>query len=165
MEIKLKELIKRVKKQTRNDKRSFINSMAAEAGAAASRGDLKTVFDKTRKLSGKKQYSDMPIKDRNGVILTDVDAQLMRWKEHFEGILNNTMEPDSGLDGNAIQHPPNIRSIENIATDTPTKNEIKLAINQLKNCKATGIENLPAEFYKCDPEYFAEILSPLINKI
>jgi len=49
--------------------------------------------------------------------------------------------------------------------DPPTKIEIQLALSQLKNGKAAGLENIYPEVLKVDPEITAEMLYPLLEKI
>jgi len=47
----------------------------------------------------------------------------------------------------------------------PTKTEIKLALTQLKNGKAIGLDNINLEVLKADPEITVEMLYPLVEKI
>jgi hypothetical protein len=49
--------------------------------------------------------------------------------------------------------------------DPPTKTEIQLALSQLKNGKAAGLDNIYLEVLKVDPEITAEMLYPLLEKI
>ena len=39
-------------------------------------------------LSGKRNVQSTPVKDKNGEVLTSTDDQFIRWKEHFQEILN-----------------------------------------------------------------------------
>jgi hypothetical protein len=49
--------------------------------------------------------------------------------------------------------------------DPPTKTEIQLALLQLKNAKAAGLDNIYLEVLNVDPEITAEMLYPLLEKI
>jgi len=49
--------------------------------------------------------------------------------------------------------------------DPPTKTEIQLALSQLKNGKAAGLDNIYPEVLKVDPELTAQMLYPLLGKI
>jgi hypothetical protein len=49
--------------------------------------------------------------------------------------------------------------------DPPTKTEIQLALTQLKNGKAAGLDNINPEVLKVDPEITVEMLYPLLKKI
>ena len=77
-----------VKKQLRSDKRHYINTIAEEAEEAAGKGDLKTLYATTRLLSGRHTNPNRPVRDKEGKLLTSIDEQLQRWKEHFEDVLN-----------------------------------------------------------------------------
>lgn len=82
-----------------------------------------------------------------------------RWKEHFEEILNrpdpNSRTEISEADTNLeINTQKNHQKLETIAT-----------IKSLKNNKAPGNDNLPAEIFKPDLILAAYILYPLSCKI
>jgi hypothetical protein len=47
----------------------------------------------------------------------------------------------------------------------PTKTEIQLALTQLKNGKAAGLDIINPEVLKVDPEITVEMLYPLLKKI
>jgi hypothetical protein len=51
-----------------------------------------------------------------------------------------------------------------IPTAVPTINEIKMAIKHLEQNKASGPDNLPAEFFRNYPNTTANILEPLLKK-
>ena len=83
----------------------------------------------TRKLAGKFQQTDRPIKDKKGNPLTTVEEQLKRWAEHFEELLN----------GPTPEEPPEIPPAETelpINCNKPTKAEIKKAIKIVRNGKS-----------------------------
>ena len=52
-----------------------------------------------------------------------------------------------------------------IPAGAPTINEIKIAIKHLKLNKASGPDNLPAEFFRNYPNTIANILEPLLKKV
>ena len=77
-----------VKKSVKTGKVNFIDSLAKEAEDAAARGNIKQLYDTTRKLAGKFKQAEIPIKDKNGVLLTSEEDQIGRWRDHFEELLN-----------------------------------------------------------------------------
>ena len=88
------------------------------------------------------------------------DKQLSRWAEHFEEFLNRP----------APANTPDIPAAEeDLPSDCgkPTREEIRKAIKQLKNGKAAGTDEIPAEVLKVhvDPEMLAEMLYGLFEKI
>jgi len=62
---------------------------------------------------------------------------------------------------NIIQMTPEITKIP---TGAPTKKEIKAAIKHLKPNKASGLDNLPAEFFTTYPNTIADIVESLLKK-
>ncbi len=77
-----------VKKCVKIDKVNFLDSLAKEAEDAAARGNMKQLYDTTRKLAGKFKQAERHIKDKNGVILTREEDHMGRWRDHFEELLN-----------------------------------------------------------------------------
>ena len=69
---------------------------AEEAQKAAEQGQLKTVYDATRKLSTKKDKTIDAIKSKDGVLLTKQDEIQKRWEEHFLEVLNHPAPEDTG---------------------------------------------------------------------
>ncbi|VDP58377.1 unnamed protein product [Schistosoma mattheei] len=78
--------------------------------------------------------------------------------EYFEELLNRLAPMD----------PPDIEaSHTDLPTDVnpPTEEEIRMAIRQIKNEKATGPDNIPAEALKSDIEVTTNMLHLLFKKI
>ena len=65
-----------VKRNIRKDKRDYIDHLASQAEEAASQGNFKDLYLTTKKLAGKFQQTDMPVKDKDGKLLTTVEEQL-----------------------------------------------------------------------------------------
>ena len=132
--------------------------MAQEAEEAAASGNMKQLYDITKKLTGKFGQTERPVKDKNRRVLMGADKQLSRWAEHFEELLNRP----------APANAPDIPAAEEdlpIDCGKPTREEIRKAIKQLKNGKAAGTDEIPAEALKVDPEMLAEMLYGLFEKI
>nr|KAG5687298.1 hypothetical protein BaRGS_016899 [Batillaria attramentaria] len=70
-----------VKRSTRKDKRDYIDNLASQAEEAAGQGNLKDLYQVTKKLAGKFQQTDKPVKDKNGHPLTTTEEQLKRWAD------------------------------------------------------------------------------------
>jgi hypothetical protein len=52
-----------------------------------------------------------------------------------------------------------------VSLDPPTKTEIQLALTQLQNGKAIGLDTINPEVLKVGPEITVEMLYPLLEKI
>ena len=148
---------KEVKKRCRQDKTDYIDNLAVSAEEAAVRGDMKTLYDLTKKLVGRKVETNKPVKGRDGRVLTKPDEQLERWKEHFSSLLN----------GAQVEDPPDIPAGEelNINTDPITVEEIKVALTKIKSGKAPGPDNIPPEALKADPDTTAKVMIDLLQSI
>ena len=148
----------KVKRQARRDKRRYLEGLASEAEEAARRKEQSTVYKITRKLCGKKGAVDLPISDMNGNLLTSDPEKEKRWKEPFKEVLNRPT-PSSTAE---IEEAEADLSVN---TEPPTLDEIKKAVQSLKNGKAPGRDNLNAELFKADPDQAARLLQPLFHSI
>ena len=72
---------------------------------------------------------EIPVKDRNGNLLTKDNDIKNRWKEHFETVLNRPIPPAEDI--------PEAERDLNIGGGEITL-EVEKAIGQLKNNKAPG---------------------------
>ncbi|XP_035677191.1 uncharacterized protein LOC118416215 [Branchiostoma floridae] len=81
---------KQVKRSARRDKRAFVEDLATEAEQAATRGELSTVYRITKKLCNQSSASSVPIKDKQGKLLTSEREQTARWAQHFEEVLSES---------------------------------------------------------------------------
>ena len=151
-------LSKRIKKSVRSDKRDYIDALATKAESAAARNDSKEVYNITKKLINKKASSTPLIKDKEGNTLSSFEEQQARWVEHFNNVLNR---------------PPPVGNInipdidEDLAVNVaaPTKEEILKSISSLKNGKAAGPDDIPAEAMKASQEVSADAIEVLLKKI
>nr|KAG5713944.1 hypothetical protein BaRGS_020272 [Batillaria attramentaria] len=97
-----------VKRSTRKDKRDYIVNLASQAEEAARQGNRKDLYQVTKKLAGKFQQTDKPVKDKNGHPLKPTEEQLKRWAEHFRELLNRAQDQQeenrADEDGHHCQH-------------------------------------------------------------
>ena len=148
------EVHKEVRRSVKKDKREYYEDMADKAEQAAHYGNLKELYDLTKKLAGKYSKPERPIKDNQGQIIIDSEKQLERWADHFEELLNRPAPSNPPITPEAK------RDLE-IDCEAPTKEEIMCTIKKMKKGKATGPDGIPAEALKADVETTAEMLLPL----
>ena len=91
-------------------------------------------------------------------MLTGTENQLKRWVEHFKNLLNRP-PPE-----NSVDIPPAPEQLD-INCDRPSRTEIRNAIAKMKNNKAPGPDNIPAEALKADLDTSTEMLYELFGKI
>jgi hypothetical protein len=96
-------------------------------------------------------------KDKMGNLVTRKKMVLQRWVEHFDELLNGHGDEDrSDGEGETEDMREHLGKEEeengtdrNLdMTDTPTKEEVKAAVNKLKNNKAPGPDGIPSEILK-----------------
>ena len=159
LNLQYQEENREVKRRTRNDKRKNLEDLATQAEEAAQRGEQGQVYRITKIICGKfKGNMDVPIKGKDGKLLTTETDQEKRWNEHFNEVLNRP-PPET-----QAEITPAEEDLE-IDIEPPRKEEIIKAIKTLKNRKAPGQDNLCAELFKTDPEQAADILLPLFKDI
>ncbi|VDP42391.1 unnamed protein product [Schistosoma curassoni] len=139
------EANKQVKRSIRADKKKYVEELATTAEKAAREGNMKQLYDATKKLVGKYSKPERPVKDKEDRPITEIQAQRNRWVEYFEELLNRT----------APMNPPDIKAAHTdlpIDVNPPTTEEIRMAVRQIKNGKAAGPDNIPDEALKSDIE-------------
>jgi uncharacterized membrane protein YukC len=113
--------------------------MAECAQNAADKGNMKELYDTVRKMFSAPVSRNVLVKVKNGKIITSVQEQLERWKEHFIEVLNSEHPPNMNVE--ITQTCPELQ----ISIRAPSKREIFEAIKAMKKGKAAGIDNIPAE--------------------
>ena len=98
------------------------------------------------------------MRDKGGKILTKKEDQLKRWAEHFEELLNR---PAPG----AIADIPPAENQLLVNCNTSTEEEVRRAIHTLKNGKAAGPDDVPAEALKAAPYTSAAMVWKIIQRI
>ena len=100
-------------------------------------GALKTIY-------GPKKSGTTTLLSADGsTLLTDKEANLERWAEHFNSVLNRP----SSINEDAIDILPLIECIVRL-DDFLTVMETRTSIQQLSSDKAPGADAIPAEVYK-----------------
>jgi len=117
------------------------------------------VFNAIRRLIKNAQPTIVPIRDEEGKPIKSIEGQIHRWKEYMEEILNSSSAR------NEREELVNIPTGLPISVRPPSKREIVDAIKAMKNGKAAGADNIPAEVLKVDPYISADILLPSFQDI
>ena len=135
------EIDKSVKRKRRRDKREYIDKLAEKVEYATKRGDMRTLYGITKKLSGDYDRSgERPIKDKTGALLTSDEEKKVRWTKHFHETVNRL--PPAKLFDFSIYAETEALSID---LEEITLEEIKKAIKEMKNHKVVGVDSIAAE--------------------
>ncbi|VDP81663.1 unnamed protein product [Schistosoma curassoni] len=152
------EANKQVKKSIRADKKKYEKELATTTEKAAREGNMKQLYDATKKLAERYSKPERPVKDKEGRPITEIQQQRNRWVEYFEELLNKP----------APMNPPDIEAAHTdlpMYINPPTTEEIRMAIRQIKRGKAAGPDNIPAEALKSDIVVTTNMLHLLFKKI
>ena len=84
-------LNKEVKRSARRDRREHVERMTQDAEDAAGRGDMRELYQITKRLAGKKSTQPQHVLSKDGENLTSPKEQLERWREHFQDLLNRPL--------------------------------------------------------------------------
>ncbi|VDP43876.1 unnamed protein product [Schistosoma margrebowiei] len=121
---------KQVKKSIRTDKREYVEGLEKTVEKAAREGNMRQLYDITKKLSGNRRKPERPVKSKEAEVITNIEEQQNRWVEQLKELLNRP----------APLNPPNIEAAPTdlpINVGLPTIEEISMAIRQIKNQIAT----------------------------
>ena len=123
---------------------SWLRKKADEIQSFADRKDMKKFFDALKTVYGPQSSGTTPLLSADGTsLLTDKEAILKRWAEHFDGVLNRP----SSINDEAINRLPQVEC-NPLLDELPTVSESVKAIKLLSSGKAPGSDAIPAEIYK-----------------
>ena len=116
---------------------------------------MKKFFDALKTVYGPRSSGTTPLRSADGTsLLTDKEAILKRWAEHFDGVLNQP----SSINDEAINRLPRVEC-NPLLDELPTVSETVKAIKLLTSGKAPGSDAMPAEIYKAGGPPVAEKLT------
>ena len=120
---------------------------------------MKKFFHALKTIYGPQSSGTTPLlsADRTS-LLTDKEAILKRWAEHFDGVLNRP----SSINDEAINRLPQVEC-NPLLDELPTVSETVKAIKLLSFGKVTGSDAIPAESYKAGGLQVAEKLTELFH--
>ena len=109
-----------------------------------------------RDRAGKDVQHVRVIKDENGNMMVNSEAELKRWKEYFEKLMNeeNNREPRTEE-----------AEVVNEEVNCVSREEVKNALRRMKKVKAVGPDELPVEVWKCVEKMEREFLTRLFNRL
>ena len=112
---------------------------------AHNRKDMQTLFGFWKKLNvaPNQAHTTCGVRDTQGNMLTEPDAQLGRWREHFHGVLNlpSHVAPET------IAAVPDSPVRQDMAAE-PTLEEVQKAVHKLSSNKTAGKDEITAEMMK-----------------
>ena len=117
-------------------------------------GESKTFRIAKARYKATKDFSHIKqIKNEHGIVLRDLDMIIERWKGYFDKLLNED-NPRSIFDDGVLNEG---------LTQGISRNEVKVAISRMKNGKATGMDGMPVDVWKCLGEEGIDMLWDLMK--
>ena len=138
---------------------SRLRKKADEIQSFADRNDMKKFFDALKTIYGPQSSGTTLLLSADGTsLLTDKEAILKRWAEHFDGVLKRP----SSINDEAINRLPQVEC-NPLLDELQTVSETVKAIKLLSSGKAPGSDAIPAEIYKAGGPPAAEKLTELFH--
>ena len=156
-----REKNKEVKRSLRKDKRDWINGVAQEAEDAVSQGQMKGVYEATRKLCNEGPRKAGMVKNKERKLLTKEGEVKARWQEHFTEVLNRPVPEVATV----VEEPDVVNNSIDIGDLEIRKGEIRSALGDMKSEKAPGIDSITADLLRADTDTTVQVLHELFNKI
>ena len=91
---KYRAKVKEFKNSVRVDKRMYMNDLAKQAEHAANRGEQRTLFTLTKKITNESCRKSTPVKNKDGEVIKSEAYQIERWRDHFSEVLNSEAPGD-----------------------------------------------------------------------
>ena len=137
-----------------------MNKKADGIKSFADRKDMK-FFDALKTVFGPQSSGTTPLFCADWTSrLTDIEAILKRWAEHFDGVLHRP----SFINEEAINRLPQVEC-NPLLDEFPTVSETVKAIKLLSSGKAPGSDAIPAEIYKAGGPPVAEKLTVISHYV
>ena len=155
-----RQLNREVRKQMKEEREAHWNRVAADLEVAASKHEYNTLYRTLRRLSGKSKVTNDNIRNTNGTFVKSSIECLKRWREFFEELYSHH-QPHTQYEDPPSVAPPRYGMSDN----EPTMQEVKAAIQTLKNGKAPGTDQITAEAIKAGGDILLHRLHILLQTI
>jgi hypothetical protein len=156
-----KRLNNELRRATDKARESWWDEQCSELEELQRQGKYDKLYSKISKLQKKNGKSSNVIKDRNGILLTNEDEVRNRWKEYIEELYDKENKPTEEEMIGTFANPGG----EDDLGPTLLREEIEKAIEELKDGKSEGVDEIPAEMIKCLGEKAKEELVKLCQEI
>ena len=116
---------------------------AAQIQSYANINDTKSFYEALKAVYGPIRFSLHPVRSIDGDLIKNKELILKRWAEYLQNLLNMVHTTDPGF----LDDLPTLPIIPK-HDDLPSFDEVERAILRLKDNKAVGHDNIPAEVIK-----------------
>ena len=152
-----RKINRKIRKEMNKVKEEWIEKQCTEIEDCIAKNNSRRAYQTVKDLTQKKQAKVSNIEDKKGNCLTEEKAVIERWTEYCSELYNHQAQGD-----------PNVLNSQDSSEvdDFPIlREEVEAAIKSLKNGKAAGVDNIPAELIKNGGTTVIDILTTICNKI
>eukprot|EP00929_Paragymnodinium_shiwhaense_P091268 TRINITY_DN51294_c0_g1_i3.p1 TRINITY_DN51294_c0_g1~~TRINITY_DN51294_c0_g1_i3.p1 ORF type:complete len:1277 (-),score=138.69 TRINITY_DN51294_c0_g1_i3:539-4315(-) len=148
-----------------DDRRKAFDEIASLSADAFSDNNARDAYRQMKRLLPFKARMHYPMKDKNGVIMTDIKEVDGAWLAHWKDLLQGEDTSFDQLFESAKHRPPAEWSDAFSFDKVPVVNDVSRAIAGQKTGRMHGNDLIPAEFWRSNIPEAAEHLHPLVVKI
>ena len=138
----------------RRDKKAFLSNQCKEIEEDNRMGKTRDLFKKIRDTKGTFQAKMGPIKDINGMYLTEAEDIKKRWQEYTEELYKKDLHNQDTHNGVFTDLEPDILECE-----------VKWALESITTNKANGYDGIPVELFQILKDDTVKVLHSICQKI
>jgi len=147
-------LNRRFQRQVRQDKEQYISEMCKDIENENNLGRTRDIFKKIKDITGKFTPRNGCLRSKDGKNLTEATEVKTKWKEYTEKLYKADEKVITNFEYKAFDQEPMI-----------LKSEVIKALQEIKNGKAPGHDDIPIELFKEGGEEAVTILTELCQRI
>lgn len=132
-----------LKRSIKEDKNTWWKKVAKELNDSMEQRKTHEFYRTLKRITGTQSRHSERLKDAQGREINDTAKKLQRWVEYYRDLLN--IPAHGPLHIPVPKVPPPGTTIKE---DAPSLEEVRDAIQSLKNFKAAGVDTIPAELLK-----------------
>ena len=144
----------RVPKNSKRDKKAFLNEQCKDIEENNRIGKSRVLFKKIRDTKGKFHAKMGTIKDRNGMDLTEAEDMKKRQQEYLEKLCKKDLHDPDNPDGLITDLEPDFLECE-----------VKWALGSITMNKASGGDGIPVELFQILNDDSVKVLHSICQQI
>ena len=153
-----------LQKRLRVMKNDWWTDLAKKMQMYADLGDTRSFFEALKARHGPSHQIQAPLRSADGsTLLTDKDAIMLRWSEHFSSHFSSLFSDKRKVEESSLLRIPQAE-VKTELDDLPMLEEVKKAVHQMNPGKSPGIDRIPAEVYQYGGEKATVCLHDLFTK-
>src|ERR1700733_229235 len=156
---KYNKITRLIKKKAKNCKKAWLEEKCSEIENNTGGPNTGKIFQTVKEICGSANTRLITVKSKEGKLLNDKKEIKQRWKQYYEELYNN----GNPVDRTVIKELPIWNEHEKM--ESILREEIEMAIKNLKTKKAPGEDNITAEMIQAGGDCSTEMLHTLYYQI